>query len=58
MEAFQGLLDTFTTVGTTMFGIAGSAVDFIVAHPITLIPVGVWLLHRGVGLVKGLIQGV
>lgn len=52
------ILSTLGTVATQMFAIAGQAVDFIVENPITLIPVGVWLVHRGIGMVKGLIQGV
>lgn len=52
------ILTTLSSVGSTLFEIAGTALNFVIENPICLLPTGVWLIHRGVGVVKGFVQGV
>lgn len=54
----QAVLTSMGTIFTAVLGYAGEAVEFIVTNPICLLPVGIWVGHRAVGMVKGLIQGV
>lgn len=52
------VLTSMGTIFTAILGYATETIEFIVANPICLLPVGVWVGHRAVGMVKGLIQGV
>ena len=47
-----GVLTSLGTVATAVIGYAGDAAGFIVSQPLTLIPLGVFILGAGFGIVK------
>lgn len=52
------VLGYVTDVAGTFFTIAGDAVDFVMAHPIALIPICSMVVVSGVGVARNLIRGV
>lgn len=54
----QTVLGYVSQVATTFFSIAGDAVDFVMAHPIALIPICSMVVVSGIGVARNLIRGV
>lgn len=52
------ILTTLGSVAGTVFELAGTALDFVIANPICLIGPGMYLVHRGIGAVKSLVVGM
>lgn len=46
------LLENFGAVATSVIGMAGETVTFVVSNPILLVPVAFGFFAAGVGLVK------
>lgn len=57
-NALTTVLGYVGNLGSTFFNIAGQAVDFVMEHPIALIPICSMLIVTGIGVARSMIKGV
>lgn len=47
-----------SAISTALFGVAGTAIDFVVDNPICLTGMILWVFVSGVGIVSRFVKGV